>query len=101
MTHTLDLDEVRHVARLARLEIDDGRAARYAAQLSKILAYVEQLSALDTDGVPPTTHPAAGSAKLREDTVHASLPTEAALHNAPQTQESFFKVPKVLDQEDA
>ncbi len=101
MTHKLDLDEVRHCAKLARLGIDDARAARYATQLSKILAYVEQLGQLDTEGVPPTTHPTAIEDRLREDKPREGLSTEAALHNAPDKHESFFRVPKVLDQENA
>ena len=101
MVHKIELEEVRHVARLARLGIDDTQAARYAAQLSRILAYVEQLSELDTEGVPPTTRPLAIEPRLRKDAVGKPLSTEAALYNAPLTQESFFKVPKVLDQENA
>ena len=101
MASTLDEAAVRHVAHLARLRITDEEVARYAAQLSTILRYVEQLNELDTTGVEPTAHALGVSNVFRDDTVRPSLDAARALSNAPDRQDDFFRVPKVLDQDDA
>ncbi len=98
MASTLDESTVRHVATLARLDISDDEVALYAEQLSKILHYVEQLNELDTSGVEPTAHPLPVTSVLRDDTVRDSFEPDRALANAPQRKDSFFRVPKVLDQ---
>ena len=99
MTSTLDEATVRHVAHLARLWITDEEVARYAAQLSTILAYVEQLNELDTSGVEPTAHALPVANVFREDEVRPPLDAAQALDNAPDRQDDFFRVPKVLDQD--
>jgi len=101
--HMAQLDEsaVRHVAHLARLHITDEEVARYGEQLSHILDYVRQLNELDTKDVPPTAHPHPLTNVLRDDVVRPCWTGDQALANAPQRQESFFSVPKVLDQESA
>ncbi|MGB2986570.1 MAG: Asp-tRNA(Asn)/Glu-tRNA(Gln) amidotransferase subunit GatC [Phycisphaerae bacterium] len=101
MPPSLDEATVRHVAHLARLEISDEEVARFAEQLSSILGYIEKLNELDTTDVPPTAHALAISNVFREDAVRPSCEADRALHNAPQCQEGFFRVPKVLDQESA
>jgi aspartyl-tRNA(Asn)/glutamyl-tRNA(Gln) amidotransferase subunit C len=101
MASTLDEKTVRHVASLARLEITDEEVALYAEQLSKILQYVEQLSELNTNDVEPTAHPLPVTNVMRDDIVQDSYDPDRALGNAPQRQDSFFRVPKVLDQESA
>ncbi len=101
MASTLDEKTVRHVASLARLEITDEEVALFAEQLSKILHYVEQLNELNTDDVEPTAHPLPVTNVMRDDTVRDSYDPDRALSNAPQRQDSFFQVPKVLDQESA
>ncbi|MHC4698425.1 MAG: Asp-tRNA(Asn)/Glu-tRNA(Gln) amidotransferase subunit GatC [Planctomycetota bacterium] len=101
MSSSLDEAAVRHVAHLARLEISDEEVRRYADQLSAVLGYVDQLNELDTTDVPPTTHAVPLSNVFRDDAVRASLDAECALSNAPQQQDGFFRVPKVLDQEGA
>lgn len=100
MTATLDLSAVNHVAHLARLKISTEEAALYAEQLSKILAYVEQINKIDTASVPPTAHPLPITNVFRDDTSAPSWSPKQALRNAPQSQGSFFRVPKVLDQEE-
>ncbi len=101
MAGSLDESAVRHVAHLARLKITDEEAARYADQLSKILDHVRQLNELDTSNVPPTAHPLAVTNVFREDEVRPSWSSDAALANAPDRHGEFFRVPKVLDQEEA
>lgn len=90
---------VRHIAGLARLSVDEAEAARFAHQLSTILDYVAQLNELDTRDVPPTAHPLLLSNVVREDEVRESWDVEKALASAPARQDTFFRVPKVLDQE--
>jgi len=99
MSRSLDEAAVRHVAHLARLQMPDDEITRFADQLSSILAYFEQLSELDTTGVAPTAHPLPVANVFREDEVRPGLDPERALANAPQRQDQFFRVPKVLDQE--
>ena len=96
---SLDTAAVRHVANLARLEMTDEEIERFTEQLSKVLGFVEQLNELDTTDVPPTAHPLPLQNVFRDDTVRPPWEPKRALHNAPQTQDDCFKVPKVLDQE--
>ena len=89
--------QVRHVAKLARLDLTDEEVARFSTQLSAILDYMEKLNELDTDSVEPLAHCLPIHNIFREDVVTESLDTELALENAPQHFENFFKVPKILD----
>jgi aspartyl-tRNA(Asn)/glutamyl-tRNA(Gln) amidotransferase subunit C len=89
-------DQVRQVAGLARLEIDDEAMDRIAGQLATILEYVEKLNEVDTQGIAPTCHAIALTNAFREDTVHQHLPRERALSNAPSQDEGSFVVPKVI-----
>ena len=97
----LDESTVRHVAHLARIAITDSEAKLYGEQLSKILDYVNQLGELDTSDVPPTEHPLLASNVFRPDVPHQPWSPEDSLKNAPERHGDFFRVPKVLDQEDA
>lgn len=101
MTSPLDEAAVRHVAQLARLKITDEEVARYAEQLSKVLDYFKQLNELNTTGIEPTAHPLPISNVFREDIVDPSLHPDQALGNAPDRQDDFFRVPRVLDQDSA
>jgi aspartyl-tRNA(Asn)/glutamyl-tRNA(Gln) amidotransferase subunit C len=89
-------DQVRHVAGLARLEIDPAAVEKLAAELATILAYVEKLDEVDTQGVAPTSHAIALTNAFRDDVVHDHLPREQALKNAPCQDEGSFVVPKVI-----
>lgn len=89
-------DEVVHVAKLARLEIDPDRVGQMADQLATILSYVEKLGEVNTQDVPPTSHAIALTNAFREDEVRDSLPREAVLNNAPAQEAGGFVVPKVL-----
>jgi len=96
----LDDSAVRHVAHLARIAITQAEIKLYGEQLSKILDYVNQLNELDTSDVSPTEHPLLASDVFRPDVPHPSWSPDDALKNAPDRHGDFFRVPKVLDQED-
>jgi aspartyl-tRNA(Asn)/glutamyl-tRNA(Gln) amidotransferase subunit C len=89
-------DQVEHIADLARLELSDAETQQLQTDLSRILEYVEQLSELDTDDVPPTAHVVVQEDVLRDDVVRPSLPTEDVLANAPNAEDGFFRVHAVL-----
>lgn len=99
MAQTIAGDQVRHVAHLARLKLTDEEIHRYAAEISGILDYVDLLNELDTSSVEPTAHPLPLRNVLREDEIRPSIGPEDALANAPQRQDTFFRVPKVLQQD--
>ena len=99
MARQIDETQVRHVAKLARLDLTDDEVARFSTQLSDILGYVEKLNELDTDSVEPLAHCLPIHNVFRDDIVTESLDTELALKNAPQHFENFFKVPKILDED--
>lgn len=93
----LTLEQVRHVARLARLSLTPEEEQAYAGQLSAILEAVAQLQALDVTDVAPTSHASLAEALLREDATRPSLPPERALANAPAREGSCFAVPRILE----
>jgi aspartyl-tRNA(Asn)/glutamyl-tRNA(Gln) amidotransferase subunit C len=95
--NTLDEAQVRHVAKLARLKLDDAAVALYAKQLTGILDYVAQLKSVDVTGVEPMAHPLPLQNVLREDVVRPGLTTDQVLSNAPGKDGPYFTVPKVLD----
>ena len=92
----LTLDDVKHVAKLARLALSDIELQRLTGQLESILDYVDQLRRADVSGVEPMAHALPLHNVLREDVIEPSLPLEQVLANAPDTDGPFFKVPKVL-----
>ncbi len=91
----MDID-IQHVATLARLELSDAEAARLGGQLGRILDYVAQLDALDTDDVPPTTHVLPVTTPFRVDAVDAHLDRDEALSQAPEHDGQAFAVPRVV-----
>ena len=88
-------DDVRHVARLAELEFSDGEISKITPQLDKILEHVARVSAVDTDGIPPTSHVVEMKNVFRDDTVEDSVSQEDTLKNAPEEEDDGFKVPKI------
>jgi aspartyl-tRNA(Asn)/glutamyl-tRNA(Gln) amidotransferase subunit C len=102
MSETLiNLDQARHVAKLARLAIPDEQLPRFTEQLESILEYVAQLKEVDVSAVEPMAHAVRLTNVLREDVVQPALPTEVVLQNAPDTDGPFFKVPKVIGDDDS
>lgn len=89
--------EVEHVARLARLELSGPELDTFTVQMDSILAYVEKLNALDTEGIVPTSHAVPMENAFRPDQLGQAIGVEAALANAPRHAESFFSVPKVIE----
>ena len=89
-------DEVRYVARLARLELTEAETDLYTRQLGAVLEYARQLDAVDTAGVEPTCFVAADHDPLRDDAVNASLSREEILANAHRVKDGYFSVPRVL-----
>ena len=89
-------DDVRKVAKLARLEIHDDQVETYTSQLEKILGYVAELEKIETENVPPTTRAVEVVNVVREDSVRASTIREELLAQAPQREGDFFRVPKIL-----
>ena len=92
----IDLKTAKHVAALARIEMNEDELEQYGAQLNAILGYVDKLQELDTTDVPPMAHVAATATPMREDRLTEGL-GERVLNNAPQREERFFKVPQVIE----
>ena len=89
-------EEVRYVAKLARLSLSEAEVAETTLQLDGILSYVEKLGELDTSGVQPTTHALALRNAFRADEVRNSLPQTEALTNGPLQNGEAFVVPRVI-----
>ncbi|WP_010277370.1 Asp-tRNA(Asn)/Glu-tRNA(Gln) amidotransferase subunit GatC [Paenibacillus senegalensis] len=94
---SISIQDVEHVAKLARLELSEEEKQTFTGQLNAILKYAEQLNELDTDGVEPTSHVVPVSNVLREDVNRPSLPVEKVFLNAPEEEDGQFKVPAVLE----
>jgi aspartyl-tRNA(Asn)/glutamyl-tRNA(Gln) amidotransferase subunit C len=92
-------EDVAYVAGLAQLELDEAAQERLLREMGDILTYMDKLNALDTDGVEPMMHAMEMVNVFREDVVGTSLPRELALANAPQHDDEYFLVPKILDNE--
>jgi len=89
--------DVPRVAALARLTLEPGEADRFAPQLARILGYISQLDELDTAAIQPTSHVVPLTTPLRVDSVHAGLPRDEALSQAPRVSDGAFVVPKFVE----
>jgi aspartyl-tRNA(Asn)/glutamyl-tRNA(Gln) amidotransferase subunit C len=94
-THLTD-EQVRHVAKLSRLDLTDEQIHRFAGQLSAVLGYVSKLNELDVEGVEPMAHAMDVTNVTREDEPTPGMCVDDVLANAPGKSPPFFKVPKVL-----
>jgi aspartyl-tRNA(Asn)/glutamyl-tRNA(Gln) amidotransferase subunit C len=92
----ITLDQVRHVAKLSRLALDESRLEKFAVQLGSILEYVAKISEVDVTGVEPMAQALPTYNVFRDDVVEPSLPLEKVLENAPDSDGPFFKVPKII-----
>jgi aspartyl-tRNA(Asn)/glutamyl-tRNA(Gln) amidotransferase subunit C len=92
----LSREEVLHVANLARLRLEPAEIELFTRQLNDILAYVEKLQELDTEGILPLAHVIPVFNVFREDAARAGLERETALDNAPAQEEGVFLVPRVI-----
>ena len=93
MRAVIDREQVLHVARLARLRLEEDEVQRMSSELSAVLDHIAKISELDLDDVPPTSHVVEVTGRLRADEPRACLPREVALQQAPSVQDDGFLVP--------
>ena len=94
---TLSVAEVRHIAKLARLELTDSGLDATQAKLNGIFGLIEEMQAVDTDGVEPMSHPQEVPTRLRADRVTETDRRDAFQKVAPQTEAGLYLVPKVIE----
>ena len=94
----LTREEVLHIARLARVGLDEAEVATFQEQLSEILDHFQTLGELDTEDVPPTSHPLPLESVMRQDEVRPSLPRDEVLANAPLAEDGALRVKAVLEE---
>ena len=94
----LSKEEVKHVARLARLSVSEEEIEVFRRQLSEILTYIGKLNELETSNIEPTSHVLDIQNVFREDRITPSLSQEEALTGAPEQEEGFFRVPKIIEE---
>jgi len=90
-------EQVRHIAKLARIAMSEEELARLVPELNNILGWVEQLGEVNTDGVEPLATVVDQKLRLRDDVVNDGNIREKVLANAPEAQHGFFAVPKVIE----
>ena len=90
-------EQVRHIAKLARIAMSEEEIERLVPELNNILGWVEQLGEVDTDGVEPLTGVIDQKLRLRDDVVDDGNIRDEVLENAPDAQHGFFAVPKVIE----
>jgi aspartyl-tRNA(Asn)/glutamyl-tRNA(Gln) amidotransferase subunit C len=96
MAKTIDLELVRHIGKLSRIELSDEQVRTFGPQLASILEFFGKLQELDTSDVEPMAHAVEGRNVFGADAPGPSLAPQDALANAPQRDGDFFKVPKVI-----
>ncbi|MBF0143814.1 MAG: Asp-tRNA(Asn)/Glu-tRNA(Gln) amidotransferase subunit GatC [Magnetococcales bacterium] len=94
---SIDAQTVRRVARLARLEVTEAELPGLALQMGRILDLMAELGRLETDAVPPLSHPMALSIPEREDRVENGDQREALLASAPDQEQGHFRVPRIIE----
>ncbi len=94
---SVTIEQVRHIAKLARIAMSEEELARLEPELNNILGWVEQLGEVDTDGVEPLTAVIDQKLRLRDDVVTEGNIRDEILANAPEAQHGFFAVPKVIE----
>lgn len=96
MSHEISREEISHIARLAKLRFTEEELGDFSAQFNRIIAYVEKLNEVDTEGVEPMARLQEEATSLRLDEPGPMLDVAEALKNAPKKTEGFFNVPKVI-----
>ena len=94
---SVNSEQVRHIAKLARIATSDAQIDALVPELNQILGWIEQLSAVDTEGVEPLTAVIDLKQRLRDDVIDDGNIRDKILANAPQAQHGFFAVPKVIE----
>ena len=87
---------IDNLANLARLHFNEAEKEEIKSDLQRMIAFVDKLNELNTDGVEPVLHMSDGSNVFREDEIRGSVSRDEGLTNAPSTDGVFFKVPKVI-----
>ena len=93
----ITLEQVRHVALLAHLELSPQDEERLRADMDEMLAYVDKLNELNTTNVAPTTQVGEAGTPMRDDEVTNRPAADAMLANAPSSERGYFKVPKIIE----
>ncbi len=94
---SIDVDEVRKIARLACLNVEEAQLQNYASSLSSILDLVAQMNAVDTSNVTPMSHPFEVNQRLREDVVTDTDRRDDFMAIAPASEDGLYLVPKVIE----
>jgi aspartyl-tRNA(Asn)/glutamyl-tRNA(Gln) amidotransferase subunit C len=94
-------EQVKSVAKLSRLALRDDQLQKFTTQLESIRQYIAKISQADVTGIEPMAHAVPLVNVLRDDTIGPSLPVEKVLQNAPETDGPFFKVPKIISDDDS
>lgn len=95
---SLDQNTLANIAHLARIHLDKTDIAAYTESLSSILNFIDQMKSVDTTGVQPLAHPLDLTQRLRADVVTEEDQRDRLQSNAPQVQDGFYQVPKVIEQ---
>ncbi len=93
----LTINDVKHIAKLSRIELTDEEVTKFQHQLSAVIEYIAQLNELNTDDVEPTINTTGIENRTREDIVQTSFSNEESLKNASQTSNGYFLVPNVFE----
>jgi len=99
-TAKISQEDVRYVAKLARLNLSAEDMEKFTLQLNSILSYMDKLNELDTSNVEPMSHVIDVYNAFRDDVVGESFGREVALENAPDREQGFFKVPRIIGDEE-
>jgi aspartyl-tRNA(Asn)/glutamyl-tRNA(Gln) amidotransferase subunit C len=94
---SVTVNDVEHIAHLAKLEFSEDEKEKLTHQMNEILQHMEKLNELDTSKIEPLSQVVETENVFREDVVKPSIPTEEALKNAPDKTDEHFKVPKVIN----
>jgi len=94
---SIDKETIKHVAHLARIELQPNELDKLSGELHEILGFIDKLSNLNVDQVKPASHILPISNVLRDDQPHLSLSLNKALENAPSKKGNFFSVPKIIE----
>ena len=91
----ITIQDVEHVAKLARLDLTEEEKVKFSKQLGDVLKYVEQMNEVDTSNVEPLSHVVDFNNVMRKDEIHYDCSKEELMMNAPEEENGFFKVPKI------
>lgn len=93
----ITLKDVEHVAKLARLDLNEEEKNKFLDQMGKLLDYFNQLKEINTENIEPMAHPVQAVNVVREDQITQSCSRDEIMKNAPQEEDGYFKVPKIID----